>query len=584
MKRIRRAALWVTALALCLGVSAYAAAEEAYAAHAFLNTAAYGVGEAELAVLAATEDPGRAGMGEEDIAAEIRFFPFDAESGLYGAAGEPAGERAEILSVAEDGKTYTVRLRTAGKYTLSGTPYYLLDPAVPALTELRAELDEAVARNTAGTEKDTAAKLHDWLCGRVSASLPGDRADPAAYEDPFNALLSGCAARDAYAPLYRILLGAAGIRSIVVSGKTGGQDTVWNLCRLDGTWSWTDCAMDDLKDRQRKKYLQADDKTMAADHVPAAAEQAFVEHLVRQITVDLMAEGALPFEPEKVSENSDDALMLVYYDGPAVVVGESAAVTWHVIRNYDEPCPDAAGAIRTGMLYFSWLEKEKYYAGTEGIAPVPEETPADLFTVEAAAEDMSTFTVTFHRPGMYSLYNMMPFYLISPEQKDLAALAEQISRAVKKASGRTEKETASNIMNWLCGKLAYDYSYGATDRAMAADYEPMAALLYGKSVCEGYAETYRMLLKQAGIRAFLIHGVSRGDGHTWNLCRYDGIWYHSDPTWCDAQMKYFAMTSAQISRDHDMFRPRIYEQLFFTDPLSLWTAQFLAEYGAGGAH
>lgn len=557
-----------------------AAGEEAYALHAYLCVKPYAAGPADVAVLAATEDPGRSALTEADIAAEILFFPFDAAAGLYASGGAPAGEKAEILTLSDDRTVYTVRLSEPGKYTLSGTPYYVLDPEIPALSALRAELDQAADQSFGDTEKATAGKLHDWLCARVSSVIPEDRPDLAsACADPMNALLSGCAGREAYAELYRILLSAAGIRSLVVSGETGGEAATWNLCSLDGAWSWTDCAVDDVKDRKQKKALQLDDQKIAKDHTLSAADRAFTDSLTHGSAVSRLLDGTLPFTLTRQEGDSDRRFELVCYDGPAFVIGDSATVTWHTVSNYDSlASPDPARHVALNLYYSAWLEDEQYYCSeldsANPNAPKISDDRSEILTVDAVADDLSSFTVTFHKPGRYAFYNETAFYLISPEETSLVALTEEIAKAVQSAQGKTEKETGKKLLSWLCGKVSYDYGYGESERAMAADYEPMAALLYRKTVCGGYACTYQLLLHQAGIACFPISG----NGHTWCLTRFDGEWSHTDPTWSDPGTRYFALTPEKIKKDHDPYQTWLLDNLFFSDPFTVWANQFDTAY------
>ena len=587
---IRRLFSCLCAVALLFALlSAAAGAEESPAAHVYFCAAPYGSGATEVSALVMTEDPAHASLTEADIAGEILYFPFDTETGLYAVnSGEPAGNRAEILKLSEDRTAYTVRLKEPGKYTLSGAPYYAFDPAVPALASLRAELDEAVDKYYGETEKATAGKLHDWLCGRVRSVIPEDRADlVSACADPMNALLSGYASREAYAQLYWILLRAANIRSLVVSGQMKEDAATWNLCSLDNAWYWTDCAADDAMDKKQKKYLSQEDKAFMKDHTLSAADRIFTDSMTRTSVFDRMTAGTLPFTLDRPAFNSDRIVEEVWYEGPSIVIGNSATITFHMATNFPmQEGQDSARHAAIDFSYSAWLDEDLYYASADtGMAPEPEKAPkisdpSEILTVEEAAQDLSSFTVTFHRPGLYSFYNSTNFYLISPEQTALVDLAGQINKAIEAAKSPTEKETARKLVTWLCRKVNYDYSFGDSARGIVADYEPMTALLYGKCVCGGYAAAYSMLLQQAGILSFPISGNSASGGHTWNLCRFDGIWSHTDPTWIDGGRQCFALTQEQNNKQHGPYQVWMLEKLFFGDPFTLWADQFDAAYQA----
>ena len=252
MKRLLSILLALALLAAPLCAPAEEAAEAPAYTKAWICGAPYGYGTT-ASVLVLSDGTSRRGLTPEQVAEEIRFCPFDEASGLYAPGeGEPAGERAEIVSLSDTRNKYTVRMKEPGKYLLSGAAYYLLDLKTPAQAALRAELDGIVVKSTRKGDKKTAKALHDWLVSRVSPVFPAEDAErlKAACGDPMNALLTGCACREAYAELNRLLLNAADIRCFTVSGTAGEENVTWSLCGLDGTWCWTDAALDDVNDKK----------------------------------------------------------------------------------------------------------------------------------------------------------------------------------------------------------------------------------------------------------------------------------------------------------------------------------------------
>lgn len=96
----------------------------------------------------------------------------------------------------------------------------------------------------------------------------------------------------------------------------------------------------------------------------------------------------------------------------------------------------------------------------------------------------------------------------------------------------SDKEIASRLMYRLADMCSYDIDIGDTGRSA------YGALVLGKTVCEGYAVGYCMLLKAAGIECV---GISSSDyddpkngaGHAWVALRLDGVIHWADPTWFD---------------------------------------------------
>ena len=551
---MKRLALFLLAaiLVLCAG----AAMAEEYYAKTWLLCPAYGYGT-DVQVLVVTNDPGQKAKTEADFAGEILYYPFDAAAGLYALSGEPAGERAEILSLNDNRIGYTVRLKEPGKYTLSGAAYYLFDRTVPEQTGLRAELDGAAAASVRKEEKDTARALHDWVCDRISPAIPEEDAARLgeACRDPMNALLTGYAGREAYAELYSILLGAEGIRSLTVSGTAGEENGTWNLCRIDGVWSWSDPAADDVNDQRSTRYALMDDPALAKDHALCPADERFTAERIRSLGLDALLEGTLDPSMLKTYKEQGRNIDIAVHDGPVWVVGDSATVSFRLYTNkgeeYRKMTPEEF--LEKNVTYYPWLAEEM--ERDVEIPPVSE-----LVTVEEAAEDMSTFTLTFHTPGRYVFFDFYPdyFYLISPDQEELVTLAAEMDAVVEKAkAGRTEKEIASRLYNWIQNKVRYNYpayrwwENDVTARDMQTCEEAFGALLYGKCICGGYANSYAILMRHAGLTELTLNGLVGTnefdlDGHDWNLNRLDGEWTYTDVTW-----DRFAWPKDRMRKDHD---------------------------------
>ena len=594
----KRTLLLIALLLTALACFAYAEApEDARYRIAWLDGSAYGFGTADVPVMILTNDPAAPAVTEESAAGEIFFFPFDPETGLYAAGeGEPAGDRVRILNLTADPVRYVVRLSEPGKYTISGSDYYLLDLQNPAQSALRRELDEAVFGLRGKTEAETAKKLHDWLCGRVSSVMPEDRPELAALcGDPVNALQTGYASRDAYARLCRMLLSTAGIRCLTVSGEAAGESASWNLCRTDGTWRFTDAALDDVKDRKQNRYLSLDETKISKDHTLGAADAAFIREMIRSSALDAVFSGAAEPSWFRFVPNHPLNLDVLLFDGPSYVVGDSATVTFRTLSNvpFEERIyvpTTQEEYLYQNILYYPWVEEEKYYF-TEGNTPMEEaltapETPdpKELFTVEQVADDLSAFTITFHKPGMYWFWRYSaPFYLIGPDQATPAAVAAEMDAVVEKMkNAATEKDAARLLYQWIRRKVKYNTPAfewekhpEVTIRDLKTKAEAIGALAYGKCVCAGYAGIYDLLMRQAGLTDLFITGQTQpGDvEHAWNVNRLDGVWSYTDPTWGR-----FDWTPEKMNKDHWCYNEDNLNAYCFGSAFDLLADQLAEDY------
>lgn len=87
------------------------------------------------------------------------------------------------------------------------------------------------------------------------------------------------------------------------------------------------------------------------------------------------------------------------------------------------------------------------------------------------------------------------------------------------------------------------------------------ALIEGKAVCQGYAQSLAMILNNLNVECHTIVAMTKGSNpvlHEWVRVKLDGEWYYIDLTWDDTpwaedkNYKYFLINTDMISRDHEI--------------------------------
>ena len=107
-----------------------------------------------------------------------------------------------------------------------------------------------------------ALALHDWLIYNANYDYTFTHYDAAGV------LLYGTGVCDSYARAYLMLMTAAGVDCMIVTGEANGNHA-WNLVKLNGSWYHVDCTWDDPNKGggfERHTYFCLDDETMALDH------------------------------------------------------------------------------------------------------------------------------------------------------------------------------------------------------------------------------------------------------------------------------------------------------------------------------
>ena len=109
----------------------------------------------------------------------------------------------------------------------------------------------------------------------------------------------------------------------------------------------------------------------------------------------------------------------------------------------------------------------------------------------------------------------------------------RITKAAIKAC-RTQKQKVKAINAYMVKHYTYD------DRYADASYSFTGLLDHKKGVCKGYAELFRLMCLQAGIRTESVTGLATsGPGqkdyelHMWSRSKINGKWYYTDVTFND---------------------------------------------------
>lgn len=109
-------------------------------------------------------------------------------------------------------------------------------------------------------------------------------------------------------------------------------------------------------------------------------------------------------------------------------------------------------------------------------------------------------------------------------------------------------------------KYVHDYLTNVDDYVLNSELNQSAysALVYGQTVCAGYAHAFQYCMQKLGIPAAYVVGNAGGGAHAWNIVCLDGEYYNMDVTWDDPvgnspttyYYNYFNITDSTIGSDH----------------------------------
>ena len=114
--------------------------------------------------------------------------------------------------------------------------------------------------------------------------------------------------------------------------------------------------------------------------------------------------------------------------------------------------------------------------------------------------------------------------------EDTLEILEDLYESLEIPEDGTVCDQLKFFHDYLCDTVVYIES--------AHSHNVIGPLLYGKSVCEGYAKSFKLFCRVMDIPCMTVTGVGYGsngaEGHAWNAVRMeDGNWYAVDVTWDD---------------------------------------------------
>ncbi len=104
-----------------------------------------------------------------------------------------------------------------------------------------------------------------------------------------------------------------------------------------------------------------------------------------------------------------------------------------------------------------------------------------------------------------------------------------INKIIEPDMSEFEKELA--IHDFLLLNTKYDVENHENGIIPTSSYNVDGVLLKGIGVCEGYAQTFKMLLEKVGIESIIV--TEPRINHAWNIVKIDGQNFHVDLTWND---------------------------------------------------
>lgn len=111
-------------------------------------------------------------------------------------------------------------------------------------------------------------------------------------------------------------------------------------------------------------------------------------------------------------------------------------------------------------------------------------------------------------------------------------IEDEKNNVISKCQNNSVEEKIRVVHDYLVDTIDYDLQAGENI------YNVYGALINKKSVCEGYARSFKYIMDDLNIPCIIACGIGKNksgdaESHAWNYVQIDGIWYAIDVTWDD---------------------------------------------------
>lgn len=126
----------------------------------------------------------------------------------------------------------------------------------------------------------------------------------------------------------------------------------------------------------------------------------------------------------------------------------------------------------------------------------------------------------------------------------------------------TDFEKAVILHDFLTKSCAYAGKTDPENSSKPTAHTAYGALIDKYAFCDGYAAAYKILLNRCGVECIIAEGATDIEPHLWNIVKQDGVYYHTDCTWNDADVDFvseltfhgfFNMSDNAIASTHRIY-------------------------------
>ena len=272
--------------------------------------------------------------------------------------------------------------------------------------------------------------LHDWLIYNANYDYTYT------YYDASGVLLHGTGVCDSYARAYLMLMTAAGVECVIVSGMAGSDENgweshAWNMVKLDGTWYHVDCTWDDPNKGgcERHTYFCVSDETLAKDHIwnnsgnvtqedgmvvpvaPGGELETGAVSTDHDFSFSAIEEFDAAFDNEIAAGNYKGSYVGIYTGNGSFDDMWSGFCSWagtrmYELNNWSSYSTSGDPSTNAFTLYVTWIDPDDYIRIEEGllilsvgetcsVTPLEYYPASNAFTWTSSNKNVATVTASY---------------------------------------------------------------------------------------------------------------------------------------------------------------------------------------------
>lgn len=193
---------------------------------------------------------------------------------------------------------------------------------------------------------------------------------------------------------------------------------------------------------------------------------------------------------------------------------------------------------------------QSFSGGLAAVQPYP----SYHFSMAVLKSDGKYFIAPQERPSVkceekYRKYMRSSLY----SQGEYNYLVSEIKRIVSEVtnSKMSDLQKAEALHKYVLDHAMYDKGdlyYNPTPMGLLYSFDALGILKNGYGVCDAYTRLLGLLLTEAGIDNQEVVGTVNGEGHSWNLVKLNGNYYHLDATFNDndKEMNYYFVSDKYL--------------------------------------